>query len=146
MSNQEQKQELVKGMVYVPEGEEMSEENVYTKGMVYEEKEPEKTYLILLFGENRDNEASEFKDWEIVTGRQDAYDYIKRYVESEYVYIDVHKSYIISNSANITIDKKISIFKFMVTMKENDVIKDDTSFDIHEYAYGDEKENGDGND
>lgn len=145
MSNQETEKKLIKGMEYIPEGENISEKDLYTPGMVYEEEnKDEKTYLVLLVGENRDDGSTEFKDWNFVVGRQEVYDHIKSFIENEYVFIDVHKSYIISNSSTVTIDKKISIFKFMVTMKENDAVKDDTSFDIHEYAYEDEEENEDG--
>ncbi len=138
-------EKMIRGMSYVDENTPMPENLGLTKGVEYvkdeKDKKEERNYLILLVGENRDAEASEYKDWKFITGRQEAYDFIKRYVTSEYVYIDVHKSRIISNASTITIDRSISVYKFVKGMRAKDNIVDDTSFDISDYAYEDEEEN-----
>lgn len=97
------------------------------RGVIYD-TEPDKTYLILL----EDTEES-FRDWQIITGRQDAYDYIKSMVISqEYGCIDVEKSKIVVNT--LTIDKAISIYEFMKEMKLKDKVIDYTEFDIDDYV------------
>lgn len=99
------------------------------RGVIYDE-EPEKTYLILLDGQEKDDNTK-FRDWEFIEGRQKAYDYIKNMIESEYLNIDVLESKIIVDSIKIT--DGISIYEFMKTMKEKDKIIDYTSFDIEDY-------------
>ena len=106
------------------------------RGVSYD-TEPEKIYLILIDGEEVDNEGTRFRDWETVEGRQAAYDYIKNMLQSEYVLIDVHTSKIIVSSEKVKITDGISIYEFMKNMKENDKVIDYTSFDIEDYANSD---------
>lgn len=104
------------------------------KGVSYD-SEPEKVYLILIDGE--ENEGTKFRDWEFKEGRQEAYDYIKNILLSEYITVDVHESKIIVNSEKVKITDGISIYEFMKKMKENDKVIDYTSFDIEDYTNGD---------
>lgn len=110
------------------------------RGVSYD-TEPEKTYLILLDGceevYGHDDAAKPFRDWQMVEGRQTAYDYIKNMIKSEYVIIDIHKSKIIVSSEKVKITDGISIYEFMKAMKENDKVIDYSSFDIEDYVNGD---------
>ena len=113
----------------------MESQNVNNEGLIrgitYDE-EPDKIYLVLLDGVDKD-ETTKFRDWEFIEGRQKAYDYIKSMIESEYLNIDILESKIIVNSEKVKIDDGISIYEFMKTMKEKDKIIDYTSFDIEDY-------------
>lgn len=114
----------------------MENQNVNTEGLirgVSYDTEPEKIYLILIDGVENDNEAKPYRDWELVTGRQAAYDYIKTMLENEYVIVNVEESKIIVNSENVKITDGVSIYAFMKNMKETDKIIDYTSFDIEDY-------------
>ena len=111
------------------------------RGVSYD-TEPEKLYLILIEGTENDNEGKDFRDWEIVEGRQDAYDYIKNYLESEFVSIDVYKSKIIVSSEKVKVTDGITIYEFMKVMKEKEKVIDYSSFDIDEYI-GESVEEGD---
>ena len=102
------------------------------RGLIYETEE-EKTYLILMDGIENDSNETRFRDWEIVVGRQSAYDYIKNLLESEYVLINIFESKIIVNSEKVKVTDGISVYKFMKMMKEQDKVIDYTSFDIDEY-------------
>lgn len=104
------------------------------RGVTYDD-EPEKIYLILIDGESRndDNSGEQYRDWEIVEGRQAAYDYIKGILESEYVIVDIKKSKIIVSSDKVKITDGISIYHFMKKMKDSDKVIDYTSFDIEDY-------------
>lgn len=109
------------------------------RGVSYD-SEPEKDYLILIEGENLENEREEskkFRDWVFVTGRQSAYDYIKNLIKSQYAIVDTIKSKIIVNSEKVKISDGISIYEFMKLMKENDKVIDYESFDIDDYYTGD---------
>lgn len=119
-------------------------QNINTEGLVrgisYDNEE-DKVYLILIDGEETDNESKKYRDWEIVTGRQQAYDYIKSILESEFAIIDVDRSKIIVSSDKVKITDGISIYKFMKAMKDDDRVIDYTSFDIDDYAGDVEGEN-----
>lgn len=106
------------------------------RGVTYD-TEPDKTYLVLLDGES---EGQKFRDWEIVVGRQKAYDYIKNMLESNYAEIDIHKSKIIVDSEKVKVTDGVSIYKFMKGMKNNDKVIDYSSFDIEDYNTGDEED------
>lgn len=113
-------------------------ENVNTEGLirgVTYDTEPEKTYLILIDGEEKDEELGNkpFRDWEFKEGRQKAYDYIKDMLEGDFVLIDVYKSKVIVGSEKIKITDGISIYEFMKVMKEKDKVVDYSSFDIEDY-------------
>ena len=116
----------------------MENQQVNTEGLIrgvtYDPEETEKTYLILIDGEEVDNEGRRFRDWEIITGRQSAYDYIKNMLENEYVMIDVDKSKIIVSSDKVKVTDGISIYDFMKAMKQQDKVIDYSSFDIDDYV------------
>ena len=128
---QAENQELIRGVTY--------DEQELVVGVTYDD-ENEKTYLILIEGETNDNDGELVRDWDFKVGRQEAYDYIKNYLKSEYILVDVIKSKIIVDSPNIKISDGVSIFKFMKQMKENDKVVDDSSFDITDYLPGGEVE------
>lgn len=118
----------------------METQNINNEGLVRGityDKEPEKTYLILLDGENVNGDTvirgETFRDWELVTGRQKAYDYIKNIIESEYAIINVIKSKIIVSSDKVKVTDGITIYEFMKAMKEENKVIDYTSFDISDY-------------
>ena len=105
------------------------------RGVSYD-SEPEKIYLILIDG--TDNETGQrYRDWELVEGRQAAYDYIKNILESDYVTINVKESKIIVSTEKVKVTDGITIYKFMKSMKENDKVIDYTSFDIEDYVDSD---------
>lgn len=106
------------------------------RGVSYDE-EPKKTYLILI--EARDLDDGPYRDWEIVEGRQAAYDYIKNYIETDYTEVDIINSKIIVSSEKVKVTDGISIYKFMKSMKEKDKVIDYSSFDIEDYLIGDEE-------
>lgn len=121
----------------------MENQNVNTDGLVRGvsyDSEPEKTYLVLIEATETNDDEKQFRDWEIVEGRQSAYDYIKRMIESDYISVDIIKSKIIVNSDKVKITDGISIYQFMKSMKEQDKIIDYSSFDIEDYYTGDNSE------
>ena len=107
-------------------------------------------YLILIEGEYVSNECENYKSFEIITGRQATYDFIKNILENqkrdeyccEFI-MDVSKSKIISEppvitdkTPRITLSNMLSVYLFMKIMKEKGKIIDDTSFDIEDYYDG----------
>ena len=116
----------------------MENQNVNTEGLIrgitYDKEEPEKTYLVLIDGEERDTDGKQYRDWELIEGRQNAYDYIKNIIESEYVIVNVMKSKIIVNADKVKVTDGITIYEFMKVMKEKDKIIDYSSFDIEDYV------------
>ena len=106
------------------------------RGVSYD-TEPEKVYLILIDGEEVDNNSTPFRDWQFKEGRQEAYDYIKSMIESEFINVNVFESKIIVSSDKVKITDGISIYEFMKAMKNSDKVIDYTSFDIEDYTNGD---------
>lgn len=106
------------------------------KGVSYD-TEPEKMYLILIEGWEPSEGGEKIRDWELVEGRQSAYDYIKNILESPYISVDIMESKIIVSSEKVKVTDGISIYEFMKAMKENDKVIDYTSFDIEDYATSD---------
>lgn len=102
------------------------------RGVSYD-TEPEKEYLILIDGEEIDNYGSRFRDWEVVVGRQKAYDYIKNMLENGYVSINVDTSKIIVNSEKVKVLNGLTIYEFMKAMKDEEKVIDYSSFDIEDY-------------
>ena len=129
MDNIQAENQLIRGVTY--------DEPELVPGVTYDD-ENEKTYLILIEGQGADNYGELIRDWDFKVGRQEAYDYIKNYLESDYVLVDVINSKIIVDT--LTIKESVSIFKFMKSMKENNKVVDETSFDITEYLPGGEVE------
>ena len=105
-------------------------------------------YLILLEGEYISNEEESFKTFDIIVGRQKAYEYIKQWLVGEddtNVRIDVIKSRILvepevitEKTPRITLSNMLNIYRFMKNMKEQEkIIDDDSSFDIDDFYDGD---------
>lgn len=107
-------------------------------------------YLILIDGEYRDDREERYRTYEIIQGRQDAYDFIKTALmaqedgDCEYL-IDVSTSHIIAEppaelidkTPRITLSNMISIYSFMVAMRrEGLIIDDDESFNIDNFFDG----------
>lgn len=103
------------------------------RGISYD-TEPEKEYLILIDGYENDNDGSRFRDWEVVVGRQNAYDYIKNMLENEYVSINVDTSKIIVNSDKVKVLNGLTLYEFMKAMKDEEKVIDYSSFDIEDYV------------
>ena len=108
-------------------------------------------YLILLEGEYISNEGEPFKTYDIIVGRQKAYEYIKQWLIGEDetdVRINVTKSRILvepeiitERTPRITLSNMLNIYRFMRDMKEQQkIIDDDSSFDIQDYYDGDVEE------
>lgn len=107
-------------------------------------------YLILIDGEYRDDREERYRTYEIIQGRQDAYDFIKTALmaqedgDCEYL-IDVSTSHIIAEppaelidkTPRITLSNMISVYSFMVAMRrEGLIIDDDESFNIDNFFDG----------
>lgn len=70
--------------------------------------------------------------WEIIKGRELAYDYIKNNIDQ----IEVDQSFIIANGMkNIDFDNMHTIYNFVKFVKQENNIVDD--FDIEDYTSGD---------
>jgi hypothetical protein len=95
-----------------------------------DENDPEqKNYLILIVG--TDENHNDFKDWEFITGRRAAYDYIKGMAEN----IDLFESKIVVETAAVSTAK--TVLEFMRYVLDNGLIED-PGFDIMDYVTGDE--------
>lgn len=68
--------------------------------------------------------------WEIITGREEAYEYIKNNIDT----IDAEESYIIANDMKIDLENMHKIIDFVKFVKEANDITDD--FDIDDYNFG----------
>ena len=102
-------------------------------------------YLILLEGEYKYKDGENYKSFELITGRQAAYDFIKDILEnmheSDYEYmLYVSKSRIISeppvitpDTPRITLSNMLTLYSFMKIMRQQNKIVDDSSFDIEDY-------------
>lgn len=71
-------------------------------------------------------------EWFIKTGRQTTYDFLKELILS--CVVDIDESFIMGETS--TIKTSISIYKFMKSVKDNEKIIDNTSFDVDEYRLG----------
>ena len=134
----------------------MDNKNEYSPmGIVEDEKEAEeykrqlanmgtgdeKEYLILFAAYVNDSSYIQYKEWEYVKGRQNAYDCIKDYFlnfkEDEKGFtlqFDAFESRIIvQSSSGVVPIKGISVYKFIKTMVMKDLVIPDSSFDIEEW-------------
>lgn len=104
------------------------EQEIIKDDVIKKQIRPEdKTYVILYY--MTIDTGEDIKSFEVVTGRENAYEYIKGIVE----YLDIHESKIMVD--NIPYSKAISIYEFMKLMS-NHFFED--SFDIEDYNIGDE--------
>lgn len=81
-------------------------------------------YLLLIKVPNSDETY-----WEIITGREEAYKYIKNNISE----IDVDESYIVANNIEINLDDMHTIYGFIKYVKEesdSDIVDE---FDIDDY-------------
>lgn len=104
-------------------------------------------YLILLEGEYKQGDGEHFKSFELITGRQEAYDFIKDLLEHEYeddfeYILDTSLSRVLSeppawkvtkSTPRLTLSNMLSVHSFMKLMKEKGKVKDESSFDITSY-------------
>lgn len=84
-------------------------------------------FLVLLKGEY---EGEEFSEWQICVGREEAYEYIKEFIE----YIDLFESFIVSEKD--TFKDRIRVIKFLKHVIASGKI-DDPGFDPDDYIQGD---------
>lgn len=101
-----------------------------------------KLYLLLFVGEDNETEA-ELKTWVYVRGAQLAYDVMYEYfVEmSEDETYDMLESRVIVDSPKISISNSISMYKFLKTQLDRNLIMFKTDFDIDDYCQeGEENE------
>lgn len=108
------------------------------QAITFDDDPEEKIYIVLIKTYDYD---SEIRDWEIIQGRQRAYDRLKGLISDEI--IDPNNSFIIacdldkSNPDNFNAtpkSKPITVFRFMkVMLEENKVLDDKEGFDINEY-------------
>lgn len=91
----------------------------------------EKNFLLLFIGEYVEDE-SEFRHWEIVTGRKGAYYAIKNMLLSSYVDIDLIESKIVVDVE--TIKELKTMYDFMSYVIYKDLIDDEERYiDLSEY-------------
>lgn len=101
----------------------------------------DKLYLVLFYIDCQD--SSEYRqEFQFVKGRQELYDIIKTYLTNDLSVeqVDAMKSLVFVDSPKVQISHKYSIYAFMRDMKERDLIKDDTDFDINDYYYEEQEE------
>jgi len=115
---------------------------VMMPAVTFDEDPDEKVYLVLLKIYVEDNFDDNLKDWQIKTGRQTTYDYLKDLVKHEI--IDPNESFVIAGTSefeeviskdNITFESKpITVFRFLKVMYDNHKVLDsDEDFDINEF-------------
>ena len=126
---------------YNPMGivEDEKEAEEYKKQLANMGTGEEKEYLILFKAYVNDTDE-EYREWEYVKGRQEAYDTIKQYFamtecENGTLTYDAFESRIIvQSSSGVVPIKGISVYKFIKTMILKDLVIVDSSFDIDEWA------------
>ena len=134
---------LVRAISYeedeVENTEETQEPNGLVKAITYIPEDDNKKYLILITGEECSNENIEYRSWEIIESRQMTYDWIKELLlngdENNGFIFDIMKSKVLVDSENVPLSKAISVYRFMILMKTEDKVVDDSTFDIEDYAY-----------
>ena len=95
-----------------------------------------KLYLILVYYDSLVENGEDEKDWEFFKGTtQELYDHVKMLMTDDKRF-DAMRSMIFVDSPSITIgSKNTSVFRIMLELKEKGRIKDESSFDIHEYYW-----------
>lgn len=84
----------------------------------------EKRYILLMVTQN-DNEEEE-KLFEVITGRENAYNYLKNMIEC----MDIHESKVMGGT--VSYDDALSVYQFMSWCQSNGLIECD-GFDIEDY-------------
>lgn len=94
-----------------------------------EDDPTKKVYLILIIsnGDGTDDDGDyEYRDWTVSVGRQETYDKLKDYIETNA--INPAMSFILSGSTSP--EKAITVYRFMKTCLESNKIIDNSDFDI----------------
>ena len=103
-----------------------------------------KLYLILLYFESRGDDCENVRDFAFITGRDIVYKTLKEYLEDtdSDLQLDAMKSRVLVDSPKVQISHPYSVFAFMRDMKEKLLVTDNSSFDIYDYYYDEENEDG----
>lgn len=99
---------------------------MFKYGLIANDDSVTKSYLLLL--KNYDDDEEE-RDWQIVTGRQDAYEYLRRLIEAEAIIPD--ESYVLSGTTPF--EEAITVYRFMRVMLDRNLVVEETGFDIEDY-------------
>ena len=96
---------------------------------IVNKQDPEKKkYLVLYYGSDGHEEE---KGWEIITGRTEAYNFIKNRAEI----LDIHNSIVVAGTVTLleALESGMNVYEFMKHMRQyfND------GFDIEDYNIGD---------
>lgn len=95
-------------------------------------EDPEsKVYLLLLEVTDSENDE-EVRDWSVFVGRQETYDYLVNLVVNEA--IDPNHSFIIAG--DVKFEEAITVYRFLKSMRDNELVLDGSDFSIEEYAIG----------
>lgn len=86
---------------------------------------PEKREYLILYYSEIENE--EVKSFEIITGRKEAYEFVKSIVE----FVDIHESKVLVS--NGTLENAKTVYEYMKLME----VYFEDSFDIEDYNMGD---------
>lgn len=98
----------------------------------------EKKYLLLFQGFVKDTEE-EVRDWYVVQGRRQAYEYIKMFMENDDIFYDLKQSKILVDVEKFSEAK--SQYDFMEYIIENDLMgKDEIYPHLDDYDYLDDEE------
>ena len=94
----------------------------------------DKTYIVLYLG--TDEEGKDIKSFEVITGRKEAYTFIKNMIEC----LDIHESKVLLDPASYTdknnivgYEESASIYEFMGHVSQ---YMEEDSFDIEDYNHG----------
>ena len=102
-----------------------------------------KLYLVLLYFESKSDDCENVRDFAFVTGREIVYKMLKEYLENDSdLQLDAMKSRVLVDSPKVQISHPYSVFAFMRDMKEKLLVTDNSSFDIYDYYYDEENEDG----
>jgi len=94
--------------------------------------DPDYVMYLLLLKDLDDDDTDPLQTWEVHMGRQDTYDHLKDFIMADF--IDVSESFIYSTeSTNRNIADVITVYRFMKLMKDNDLVIDNSGFDIDSY-------------
>lgn len=93
-----------------------------------------KMYLVLLYINSNTDNVEDEKDFFFEVGRQAVYSRIRDMLVDG-VDIDCMKSLIFVDSPMITISARTTVYSFMKTVREQNKVIDETSFDIEDYYY-----------
>lgn len=102
----------------------------------------EKEYLVLMEFEFPEEDRENERFFDFITGTTSTvYEYIKgiMYNDNESG-LDIMHSYVIVDSAKVTISKRITIYKFMKNAIVTGKVIDESGFNIDEYYYEDPDE------